>query len=204
LGSGSGGGGGCFSTTGPSCTFKDQNAFVDFNSVSACSDTGYIFTDATVQIFESFTNPGRASSQAVQVSFSVYNSCTNTEVESASNIDPSTFLADFNGTLTFSKDLSSATVNGTAPLFDNFTGAPLGTATIALTWTGYGPEFTFSSTNHARGAGFLMNSHSSGTSRSAVVSGQLIDPSNTNFAANPTINADLSNSKGGTVQFSKS
>jgi hypothetical protein len=32
----------------------------------------------------------------------------------------------------------------------------------------------------------------------------LVDPSGANFASTPTINAELSNSKGGTVQFSKS
>lgn len=199
-GSGSGGGG-CFATSGPACAFTGHNAYSDFESIS---QDGCTYTDAGTSIFDNFTNPGKTSTQSVQVYIYIFNQCTGQVVESASNFDPSTYTSDFTGTLTFSRDLSSASVNGTAPLYDNFSGALLGNATIALTWKGYGPTFTFSNTNHYRGAGFLWNSHSTGSNRSAEVAGSLIDQTGTNYAAAPSLNGDLSNSQGGTVQLSRS
>jgi hypothetical protein len=200
FGSGTGGGG-CFSSNGPSCTFKGHNAFADFGSVSP---DGCVFSDASVFVFDNFTNPGRVSTKAVQVNINVFNNCTGMSIESLSNIDPSTFLADFTGSFTFGTGLSSLTLNGTAPMFDNFSGAPSGTATLSLTWKGYGPTFTFEDNNHSRSPGFALNSHSKGASRSAEASGTFTDPSGTNFASTPTLNADLGNAQGGTVQFSKS
>jgi hypothetical protein len=47
----------------------------------------------------------------------------------------------------------------------------------------------------------MMNTHFTGTSRSAEVSGTLTDNGATNIAAQPTTYASLVNSSGGTVQI---
>src|SRR5512146_1888897 len=71
LGSGSGGGG-CISTTGPACTFKDATAFVDFSSVS---DDGCIFTDAQVSLYSNLTTPGHVAMQNVSVFLTKWDYC---------------------------------------------------------------------------------------------------------------------------------
>lgn len=199
-GSGSGGGG-CYSTTGPTCTFKGHQAYVDYSSVSA---DGCIYTDASVQPFESFTTPGHTAMQSVMVFFSKYDACNNTLIEGASNLDPSTGLAVFNGTAQFGSGLSTATVNGTATLFDFNTGAQLGTSTVNLTWNGYGPTSTFFDNSHYRSVGFFMNTHFTGSSRSAEVTGVFTDTTGANIATQPSLYAEMTNSSGGTVMMSRS
>lgn len=201
FGSGSGGGG-CFSTTGPSCTFKSNNAFADFGSVSA---DGCIFTDVFVESFASLTSPGRTATQSVVVSVSKFDNCQGgLVIENASNFDPSTGSPVFNGTFQFGSKLDTAAINGSAPLFDVFTGAQVFTSTITVSWQGYGPTSKFIETTHARQPGFMMNSHFTGNSRAAAASGVVTDETGANLATPPTLNANLVDSSGGTVQFSHS
>jgi hypothetical protein len=54
-----------------------------------------------------------------------------------------------------------------------------------------------------RQPGFMMKSHTTGTSRSAEASGVVTDETGTNLATSATTYANLSDSKGGTVQFSR-
>lgn len=197
-GSGSGGGG-CFSTTGPACTFNGHQAYADFNSVSA---DGCIYSDASVQPFDNFTNPGHVAKQSVFVFFSEYDQCTNTLIEGASNIDPTTGLAVFNGSAQFGDALSSVTVNGTATMFDFYTGSQVSTSTVNLTWKGYGPTSTFMDNSQYRAPGFFMRTHFSGASRSAEVSGVVTDATGTNLAASPSLYASVDDSSGGTVEMS--
>lgn len=198
FGSGSGGGG-CFSTSGPVCTFKDHQAFADFSSVSS---DGCIFTDAYVQTFENLTSPGRVASQTVYLNISQWDNCTGTLIMGASNFDPSTWQPNFTGTVQFGTQLSTASINGTAAMFDYNTGAQIFTTTINVSWTGYGTTSTFVDSSHFRSPGFLMNSHFTGTNRSAEASGTFTDQSGTNLATPPTLNANLNNDTGGTVQLS--
>ncbi len=197
FGSGSGGGG-CFSTTGPVCTFKGNQAYADFSSVSA---DGCIYTDANVSPYESLTNPGRVASQTVYVTESQWNNCTGQFIWGASNMDPSTWTPTFNGTVQFGSQLSSATVNGTAPMFDYTTGAQVFTATLNVTLKGYGPASTYVDSSHYRSPGFVMSTHFNGSSRQAEASGVFTDQAGDNLATPATLNAYLSNASGGTVQL---
>jgi hypothetical protein len=214
------GGGGCFSTSGPVCNFQDHTAYADFGSVSA---DGCLFTDAFVQPFENLTSLGHTASQSVYVNINVWNNCASAPsapsgasgcgggcggggglVYSVSDADPFTGIPSFTGTVQFGSQLSSAAVNGTATMFDNFTGAQVFTSTINVSWRGYGPSSTFIDSSHYRAPGFLMNTHSHGTSSAAEASGTITDQSGTNLATPATLNASLNDVSGGQVQLSRS
>jgi hypothetical protein len=212
--SGSGGGGFCFSTDGPVCTFKDTIAFADFGSVSGGSSVnsssggggggGCVFTDAFLQPMQNLSRPGHSASQTVIVSISEYDACTGMQLVGASNTDPTTGTADFTGTIQFGTGLSTATVNGTAPMFDFVTGAQVFTTTINVTWQGYGPTATSIDSSHFRAPGFVVNSHFHGSSRGAEASGTFTDGTGANLATPPTLNASLDDSSGGTVVITHS
>jgi hypothetical protein len=213
------GGGGCFPSSGHTCHFQSDNAYADFSSVSP---DGCIFTDATVQPFASLTRPGGTATQTVIVYISKWDNCQpsgcasvnsgsgggggggcGVPVEEASNFDPSTGMPAFNGTIQFDAKLNSATVIGTASMFDYVTNTQF-TSTINVSWKGYGPTSTFMDSFSDRQPGFMMKSHTTGSSRSAEVSGVITDETGSNLATSPTTYANLSDSKGGTVEFSKS
>lgn len=198
-GSGSGGGG-CISTTGPVCHFTSTNAFADFDTVSS---DGCTFTFASVQPFDSLTRPGNITSQAVFVAINKFDNCQGTS-ENVSNFDPSTGLSDFTGTIQFGTKLSTATVVGTAPMFDANSGALLFTTSINVTWQGFGATTTFVTNSHSRSPGFIFNTHFSGDSRMAEASGTLTDETGANLATPATLNAQLGNAQSGTVQVIKS
>jgi hypothetical protein len=198
-GSGSGGGG-CISTTGPVCHFTGSNAFADFDSVSS---DGCAFTFASIEAFDSLTRPGNVTSQAVFVNINKFNNCQGT-FEDASNFDPSTGLSDFTGTIQFGTKLSTATVVGTAPMFDSNSGALLFTTSINVTWQGFGATSTFFDSQHSRSPGFIVNNHFNGDTRMAEASGSVTDETGANLATPATLNAQLGNSMSGTVQIIKS
>ncbi len=191
--------GGCFPTTGPSCTFKNHSAFADFGSVSS---NGCIFTDASLQPFESLTRPGNTTSQSVFVFISKFDACNQVQLEAASNIDPNTGVENFTGNIQFGTGLSTATVNGTASMFDFISNTTF-TTTINVTWQGFGPTTTSIDNMHVRAPSFIFNSHFHGTSRAAEALGTLTDKTGTNLATPPTLNADLANASSGTVQITK-
>lgn len=197
LGAG-GGGGGCFLNSGPVCTVKGQSANADFTSVSA---DGCIVTDAFVSPFQGVTKPGAGSATMVFVSISRYDVCTNTSIESASNFDPTTFNPSFTGTIQFSKTLGTASVNGTAQMFDNFTGAPVFVSTVNVTWTGFGPVSSMIDNSHFRSPGLMVNTRFMGTSVQALASGVVTDAT-ANLAAEPSPNGSLQNISNGTVVIS--
>lgn len=199
-GSGSGGGG-CVSTTGPVCTFKSTNAFGDFDSVSS---DGCSFTFVSVQPFDSLTRPGNVTSQALMVNVNKFDNCQGIILENASNFDPATGLSDFTGTIQFGTMLSTATVVGTAPMFDADTGTLLFTTSIDLTWQGFGATTTFINSGHSRSPGFIFSTHFSGDTRMAEASGTLTDETGANLATPATLNAQLDDASSGTVQIIKS
>ena len=212
------GGGGCFATTGPSCHFESNNASADFSSVSA---DGCIFTDVYVQPFASLTRPGGTATQTVVIFISKWDNCQGpsgcasvnsgtgggggcgVQLEQAYNYDPTTGMSIFNGTIKFGPKLDTAAINGSAPMFDNVTGAQF-TSTVNVSWKGYGPTSTFMDIFSVRQPGFMMKSHTTGASRLAEASGVVTDETGANLATPATTNANLSDSKGGTVQFSRS
>jgi hypothetical protein len=215
FGSGTGGGG-CFPATGPACHFTSNNAFVDFSSVSA---DGCIFTDASVQPFASLTRPGGTATQAVSIFISKFDICQHTtncgsansgtgsggcgvQLEEATNFDPITGMPIFNGTIQFGPSLDTATVNGTAPMNDFVTGKQF-TSTINVSWKGYGPTSTFMDIFSDRQPGFMSKTHTAGTNRLAEASGVVTDVTGANVVTSPTPDADLNDSSGGTVEFSR-
>lgn len=192
------GGGGCFNVSGPACTFKGNSSFNNFGTVSS---DGCIFTDSQVAFFDSLTRPGNVATQSVMVSISKWDSCNGVALEEVSNFDPNSWASTFNGTVQFGSNLSSASVNGTAPMYDEFTGNLLFTTTVNVTVKAYGPSSSFSDNSHYHAPGFVMNSHFSGTSRSAEASGTFTDQAGNNLAALPSLYSELDNSTGGTVQI---
>jgi hypothetical protein len=198
FGSGSGGGG-CISTSGPVCTFNGNQAYVDFSSVSA---DGCTFTDANVQVFDNVTRPGGVTTSQVIVFISVWNNCTGQPVVEASNFDPNTGVPEFNGTYSFGSKMSSAIVNGTAPMYDYVSNTNF-TSTVNVTLQGYGPTSQFSDTNSYRSPGFFSKSRFKGVSRNAEASGTVTDASNNNLAAGASIYANINSNSGGTLQIIK-
>lgn len=197
-GSGTGGGGGCFSTTGPVCVLHSNQADADFGVVDFPACVG---TDASVTAFASLSVPGRAASQMVFVSVVTFNPCTGDLIAGASNIDPATGLPQFSGVAQFGSKLTTASLSGTAPMFDLMTGAQVFTSTVNLTWQGFGSSSTFIDSSHVRAAGFTLNEYFHGVSRNAEASGTLTDGTGANAAVSPTTNADLNNATSGTVQL---
>ena len=199
LGSGTGGGA-CMSTTGaaPVCTFKDNAAWASFGDVSS---DGCILTDAQISLFDNLTAPGHTATQSVGFYISKWDNCGGTQVLNVSDYDPNTGQTTFTGIIQFSSDLSTATVNGTAAMYGDDPSAPLYTATINLTFKGYGSTFNIMNNERLQAPGYVENIHYTGKSRTAEVSGTITDPDGNNVAALPTTNAGLGNTSGGTVQI---
>lgn len=174
-----GSGGSCVSNAGPVCTFKNNAAFADFGSVSS---DGCIFTEASLEPFQSLTRPGNTTSEAVLVFLGKFDVCQGILLESASNIDPSTGAPDFTGTLQLDSKLAAATVNGTASMFDSNSGALAFSATINVTWQGFGSTTRSVDSFHVHGPGFIAHRHFNGVSRAAEASGTLTDETGTNLA----------------------
>ena len=195
------GGGGCFATGTPVCAFKDRVASAGFGSVSS---DGCIVTEAFVDAFEGLASPGHISATNAFVGVARFNACTNTLIESASNFDPATGNPVFNGAIQFGPRLDTASVSGSAPMFDDLTGVQVFTSTVNLTWQGFGPTTTFIDGSHDRMPGLLVNLHSIGTSRQALASGVVTDETAANLATPPTLEADLENDTSGIVEVSHS
>jgi hypothetical protein len=192
------GGGGCFNVSGPACTFKGNSSFNDFGTVST---DGCIFTQSQVSFFDSLSRPGNVATQSVFLQVSKWDSCNGVPLEEASNFDPNSGASIFNGTVQFGSNLSTGTVSGTAPMYDEFTGNLLFTTTVNLTVKGYGPSSKFSDSSHYHAPGFVMNSHFTGTSRSAEASSTFTDEAGNNLVSSPSLYSELDNSTGGTVQI---
>src|SRR5262249_1534658 len=188
------GGGGCVSTPQPVCTFHSNNAFAEFGSVSS---DGCIFTDGFIQAFASLTHPGKTNSQTVFLFVSRFDFCNNVQLEAASNSDPNTGEVNFTGTAQFDTKLTTAQVTGTATLFD-FISNTSQNATINLTWKGFGPTTRSIDSSHFHAPGIIVNSHFNGTTRAAEALGTFLDGS-TNVAADPSLNAELSDARSGSV-----
>lgn len=195
-----GSGSGCISPT-PSCTIRGQSADASFNSFDS---TGTIVTSAFVSPFASLSIPGRQATQTIYVFVGRFDVSTGNVIDGASNLNLNTGLPDFTGTVQFGSQLASATVNGTAQMYDINTGAPLFISTVNVSWSGFGPTSTFFDSSHQRGFGFLINSHFRGSSRAATAAGTVTDATGTNAAIGTTFYADLVNSTSGTVQLSHS
>jgi hypothetical protein len=185
------GGGGCFAISGPVCTFTNQSAFADFESSSS---DGCVISDTFVQGFNNLMRPGNTATQTVFVSMEKFNNCTGEFLSGA-------FSQDFTGTVQFGSGLSTAAVVGAATMVDEMTSNTF-SLSVNLTWQGFGATTSFFDNSHQRGPGFMFNTHFNGTTRGAAASGTISDGT-TNFAASPTLNGNLSDNSGGTVQLIK-
>jgi hypothetical protein len=198
LGSGSGGGG-CVSTTGPACTFKNNNAYVYVNNASS---DGCIYTNAQISLYDSLSNPSGATTQSVTIYISKWDVCNNVSLLEASNFDPNTWMPSFTGTIQLSSDLSTAKVTGTATMYNWVSNVQSFTTNLDLTLKGYGPTSKYSDNQHFQAPGFIMNNHSTGTSRSAFATGTFTDDTGANLTMLSAF-GDMNNSSGGTVQIIK-
>src|SRR6185312_12615572 len=108
---GSGGAGGlCQPSSGsPACTVKAHNAFADFQNASA---DGCVFSDTSIEAFESMARPGAGTGLAVFINTFSFNDCTGQMVDAASNIEPGTGNPLFTGSAAFSTPLNTASVTG--------------------------------------------------------------------------------------------
>ena len=134
---------------------------------------------------------------------SKYDQCNNVQLELGANFDPITGQADFTGTSNYGVNLTSATVIGTAPLYDVNTGALLFTANIDVTWqrtdaVTYNNDVEIF---HSPTINVTTNIH--GASAPAVASGSFNDETGANAATSPTSNAALFDSHGSQVIINK-
>jgi hypothetical protein len=199
LGSGTGGAAECFGGTGgtqPTCTFKEGTAFVDFGNVSS---DGCIFTDAQVSLYSNLTVPGRAATKNVGIMLSRFDYCGSGSYVQATDFDPNTGESTFTGSFQIASNLSTATVNGTATMYDLVSGVQVFTTTVNLTLTGYGSASNYSDNQHFQAPGYVENDRFTGASRSAEVSGVFTDQSGNNMMPMPTTYGTLLNASGGTV-----
>ena len=187
---------------GPACTTRSNDAFVDFEGLAA---DGCTFVDASVQTLQITTMPGNETATYVFVIFSEFDTCTGTFIASASNQDPSTGLPVFNGSAQFSTPVGTASVTGTAPMFDTFGNPSTWASTIDITWQGYGPTTTSTDIFHAGQPGvFFTLSHNHATTQNAAATGVFTDEAGNNLAAVPTLDALVAQATGGSVVIVKS
>src|SRR5258708_827839 len=130
--------GGGFPAPGPPRPLTNHSPFGGLGSLSS---NGCIFTDESLQPFESLTRPGNTTSQSVFVFISKFDACNQVQLEAASNIVPNTGVENFTGNIQFGTGLSTATVNGTASMFDFISNTTF-TTTINVTWQGFSPTPT--------------------------------------------------------------
>lgn len=157
--------------------------------------SGCINTYVVVFVSDSHfkTAPGQpvARSTAFMI-IDVFDSCTDTFLRSGFGfavLSPDEFQID--------KKLTSATLNTTMEVFDDLSGTSL-PVDVSLSWTGTGDTVREQRHSHVKMPGFILNSHSNGTSRNAVASGTVSDGT-TNFTPEPAVSAGLAFFKEGEV-----
>jgi hypothetical protein len=187
------GGGYCIPNTGPSCTFKGATANVDVEQWDA---TGCEVTSAGIFATQNITHPttaGGYQGPSASVHIYRYNYCTN---DTSTAIDAWGF-AD-NSNFTASGDLSSASVSGTAMLFDYYTNTTI-PATFDVSWKGVGDLTKTIQSFHSRTLHTISHYHTTGDSRMGIATGN-ITIGGTNYLAVPGTGM-LMNSQGGQVDI---
>lgn len=196
-----GAGNGLCSPNAPVCAENGNSAYATFDNVSS---DGCIYTRAAIQPTMNLSHPDGTTSQSVLVFISKYDQCNNTQIETGNNFNPMTGNPDFTGTVQFGANMSTVSINGTAPIYDNTMGTLLFTTAINMTWQGYGPTTQNIESDHFHAPGLIMNLHITGTSRNAEASGTFSDETGTNIATGPTLNAVIFDSSGSEVSIFKS
>jgi hypothetical protein len=175
---------------------KGQNASAYFSSVDG---TGCIVTYAGVfagdQVTQSKPQPSTTSS-SVYVFLDIVDTCTWTYLTSAygyAELAPDQFVVD--------KKLSSADLAAAVELYDYVTGASF-TVDVDLHWTATGSPTQTGSRSFYRSPGFSVKYNSKGAFAPASATGTILEGS-TNYAANPSDYADLSDAQSGEMVKTK-
>lgn len=197
------GGGGCYSSTGPVCTFKGNNGTAHFESISNC-----VYSNVDIFASDNLSRSSGTTTQSSYVYLSTYsyNSCTG---------DYSYGWGFDNGTVLFSQTKGTLNAQGTIAV-DMFTGnggtsagvAGSGTGggggststvtyTLNLTWKAFGTPNRQVSDFHYQSPGYITQGHFTGTSQNAIVSGTLTDGT-TNFASTPSAYGEWISADSGT------
>ena len=172
-----------FKTTG-------EGVWAAFTTVEGC-----IITEAFILVNEGkFQNPpGKGSPNSYIFLFlSQYNACTDTQLLQADATAPLTD-ADFQ----ISGRLKSATLNTTITVLDNLSNTSFDVF-VDLAWTAIGPLSNQSGTFHFKTPGCISHHLFHGTFRLAEASGTISDGT-TNFAPDPSVNAQFYSTKEGQV-----
>lgn len=200
------GGGGCYPTSGPACTFKGHNATAQFESTSGC-----VISDVYVYASDSFSRSGGTTtpSSFVYLNTYSYNTCTGDYSSGWGSDTGSVQLSQSGDSFTAQGNITvyvySSSGGGTsAGVMGSGTGGGGGGSsstvnyTLNLTWKGFGTPSRQVNDSHYQSPGFITNMHFTGTSQNAIVSGTLSDGT-TNFAASPSGFGEWINADSGTL-----
>ncbi len=196
-----GAGAGLCTPNTPVCTERGGSAMATFDNVST---DGCILTQVSANPTTSLSQPGNNGSQSVFLFISKYDQCNNVQIEEGTNDNPANGETPFTGTIDFGPNLSTGSLNGTAPIYDLNSGELLYTATINVTWQGYGSTTTRLDNEHFFSQNVVMNLNIHGTSRNAEASGTFTDETGSNVITGPTLNAELFDGNGTQVMIFKS
>jgi hypothetical protein len=169
------GGGGCYPTSGPVGTFKGQTASASFEATTACT-----VTDIFVFVNANFSRSGGATqtSSFLNLSTEMYNTCTGSYSEGVGQ--------DYNPTVQSSSGALTAQGSADVQTYNSSDGTTSTTTyTVNLTWKGFGKPSRQVDSSHFQSPGFITQTHFTGTSQSALVTGTLSDGT-TNFAGSST------------------
>lgn len=147
--------------------FSGPSAVAFFDNVVGCVETTVDLDGFTVN-----------NSSGADIFIGQFDNCTQTVLLQAVG-------STFSSTFQVSKNLSSASLSATIPVFDAVSGNPLFNVSVSQTWTATGPLSIESSTSHFHTKGFTINSHFTGRFRNATASGTVSDGT-TNFTPSPS------------------
>lgn len=183
---------------GDTIRFKGEsaNAFFSSTDPGGCivTDVG-VFASESATVFHDPPGPPNSSSGSVgSIFISQFDFCNGVQLVGADCFAAPLPDPDFQ---VIGRNLESATLNTTLGCFDFVDGGSFNVS-VALGWTGIGNPVRQSSSFHFRTPGFIVNSRSTGTFRSAEASGSVSDGI-TNFTPNPTSSAAIQNVRNGDV-----
>ena len=164
---------------------RSANAFF-FSTDGVCVDT-FVGVFANKGKFQSPPGPGSASTFA-DIFIDQIDYCAGTQftVAGGTSLD--------NGAFQIDRSLTTASLNATIPVFDQF--GNVFDVSVDLVWEGTGDLSRGTSHSHFKSPGCVINQRFSGSFRAAKASGT-VSIEATNFTPNPTGDAGLSSTKSG-------
>jgi hypothetical protein len=144
------------------------NAAFNRNVQITCDDgsTGFVSTFLAVSAFNNVSHLKgvKDTSTAAAATLLIFNTCNGSFSSGTGVISEPDYSQ---------QNVSQADLTGTFTVFDESTGAPLGTVVVDLTWSGVGPVDRNHSTFHFQSGPFVFNSEQTGSSRAATLSGSV-------------------------------